>query len=206
MAPNWLRAGLSRYFTPDELTLLAGARIGIAGAGGLGSNTAMLLARSGIENFLILDPDQIEPSNLNRQHYWPDQIGEAKVEALKTQLLRLNPDIRAEALQIALTPDNLPDILSGASVWVEALDEPETKTMFVEKALLAGCRVASASGLAGYGGKPMQKRQIGRLAVVGDFETDVRVAPPLAPRVAQAAAMLADCVLEFILPVQARNP
>lgn len=200
--PNCLRAGLGRYLHTDELAVLASARIGIAGAGGLGSNTAMLLARSGIGNFLIIDPDRIEPSNLNRQHYWPDQIGLAKVEALKTQLLRLNPDIRVETSQSMLTADNLLNVLEGAPIWVEALDEAKTKKMFVEKALLSGCRVASASGLAGYGGEPMRKRQLGNLVIIGDFKSAVGTDPPLAPRVVQAAALLADCVLEFLLPVK----
>ena len=51
--------------------------------------------------------------------------------------------------------------------------------------------VASASGMGGYGGPPMQKRRLGRLTLVGDFTTDVLAAPPLAPRVTQAAALLA---------------
>ena len=45
------------------------ARVGIAGAGGLGSNVAMMLARSGVGTLLVIDGDRVEPSNLNRQHY-----------------------------------------------------------------------------------------------------------------------------------------
>ena len=71
--------------------------------------------------------------------------------------------------------------------------------MLVERALLDGRMVASASGMGGYGGPAMRKRRLGRLTLVGDFTTDVLAAPPLAPRVTEAAALLADAVLEFIL-------
>ena len=69
----------------------------------------------------------------------------------------------------------------------------------VEKVMLSGRRIASASGMGGFGGKPMQKRVLGNLVLVGDFETDSLEYPPLAPRVTEAAALLADAMLEFIL-------
>lgn len=200
-----LREGLNRYFTSDQLNALRKARIGIAGAGGLGSNAAMLLARCGIENMILVDHDIIEKSNLNRQHYWPRQVGLAKVSALAEHLQELNPHINLELHRETLTPANLPTILAGAPIWLEALDGATNKKMFVEQALAANCLVASASGLAGYGLEPMQKRRLGNLTIVGDFVTGINVAPPLAPRVTQAAALLADCVLEFVLP-PAQNP
>lgn len=206
MKENRFKQALFRYFEPEQLKLLSSARVGIAGAGGLGSNAAILLARSGVEDFVIVDHDIIEPSNLNRQHYWPGQIGLPKVEALSEHLRELNPEIRIEQRKEALDERNLGEILASAPVWVEALDRAETKRLFVERALLCDRKVASASGLGGFGGSPMQKRWLGNLVMVGDFTTDISVAPPLAPRVAQAAAMLADCVLEFILPPRTHNP
>ncbi len=204
--PERFRAGLSRYFTQEQLRLLGSARIGIAGAGGLGSNAALMLARSGISDFVLIDHDCVEASNLNRQQYWPEQLGQPKVEALSKHLLALNDAIRIEALYESLTPASLPEIVKKAKIWIEALDGPETKKMFVEGALLSGARVASASGLAGFGGAAMKKCSYGNLVIVGDLVTSIDVAPPLAPRVTQAAAMLADCVLEFVLlPPPARD-
>lgn len=197
--PNHLRVGLARYFTPDQLDRLSQARVGIAGAGGLGSNAAMLLARSGIENMTVIDYDSIEPSNLNRQHYWPEQVGQPKVTALAAHLRRLNPDIKLNIIKGRIEAENAASLLAHADIWVEALDRAEGKKLFVEYALKAGCHVAAASGIAGYGGNPMYKRRLGKLVLVGDFETGIDAAPPLAPRVAQAAGLLADCVLEFIL-------
>lgn len=204
--PASFRAGLERYFTPEQLALLGSAKIGIAGAGGLGSNAAMILARSGIENFVLLDHDIVDASNLNRQHYWPAHLGLPKVQALASQLWALNDRIQIDILQTEITSQSLPDLVTRTPIWIEALDKGETKKEFVEAALLSGAQVAAASGVAGYGGKPMQKRSSGNLVVIGDFVTSIGMAPPLAPRVTQAAAMLADCVLEFVLSNSAQNP
>ena len=197
--PGALREGLGRYFSPEQLGRLSAARVGIAGAGGLGSNAALMLARSGVEDFLLIDHDVVEPSNLNRQQYWPRHVGRPKVEALGEVLRDLNPHIRLELAQVRLTAGNLPGFLSSRPLWVEALDAPEAKTLLVERALLSGRRVASASGMAGVGGPPMARRRLGNLVLVGGFQSDIADAPPLAPRVTQAAALLADAVLEFIL-------
>lgn len=197
---NQLRAGLTHYLNAEQIYRLNNANIGIAGAGGLGSNAAMFLARSGIEKLIIIDNDIIEPSNLNRQHYWPAQVGQPKVEALATHLRQLNPQIKIKSICERIDDQNLPALLTLADIWVEALDDAETKKFFVESALTAGCRVTAASGIAGYGGTPMCKKRMGeKLVLVGDFQTDIKDAPPLAPKVAQAAALLADSVLEFIL-------
>ena len=79
------------------------------------------------------------------------------------------------------------------------MDGAEDKRLLVEGALLAGLRVASASGMGGWGGPAMGKRCLGNLVLVGDFTTDILQAPPRAPRGTQAAARLADAVLEMLL-------
>ena len=67
------------YLTPGERTRLAAATVGIAGAGGLGSNCALHLVRSGVGRLVIADFDVVNDSNLNRQFYFRDQIGRKKV-------------------------------------------------------------------------------------------------------------------------------
>ncbi|MBQ3059480.1 MAG: sulfur carrier protein ThiS adenylyltransferase ThiF [Desulfovibrio sp.] len=196
---NTLHAGLTRYLTPEQLKKLRSVRVGIAGAGGLGSNAALMLARSGVEDMLLVDDDVVDASNLNRQQYWPRHVGRPKVEALAELLRELNPEIQLDIRRLRLSSSNLPKIAPLCPIWVEALDDSLSKAMLVEAAILSGARIVAASGLAGYGGPDMHKRPMGDLTLVGDFVTDVQTAPPLAPRVTQAAAMLADTVLEFIL-------
>src|SRR5665647_898985 len=70
---------------------LRDATVGIIGLGGLGSNAAMMLARSGIGHFVLADPDQVDESNLARQLYFPDQLGALKTDALAETLLRIDP-------------------------------------------------------------------------------------------------------------------
>ena len=197
--PNLLHTGLERYFTPEQRARLSAARVGVAGAGGLGSNAALMLARCGLGHLLLVDHDLVEASNLNRQQYWPRHVGRPKVEALAELLCELNPDLDVQTRQERLTPQNLPAILPVCPIWVEALDGPDDKSLLVEIALLLDRRVASASGMGGCGGAPMSRRSLGNLVLVGDFTTDILVAPPLAPRVTEAAALLADAVLEMIL-------
>lgn len=196
---NELLRGLPRYFDNDQLARLAAARVGIAGAGGLGSNAALMLARSGVGGFTLVDCDVVEASNLNRQQYWPRDIGRPKVDALRDRLLELNPELEIESRQIRLDARNTPEILQKCPLWVEAFDDPQAKAMLVELVMLSGRKCASASGMGGYGGPPMTRRKLGNLILVGDFSSDILRHPPLAPRVTQAAALLADAILEFIL-------
>ena len=195
-----LREGLQRYLSPLQRKLLTSVRVGVAGAGGLGSNCAMLLARTGVEDFLLVDGDTVDASNLNRQHFFPRHVTMPKVEALAQVLRELNPEIRTEKRRLWLDNENTPSLLAEAPIWVEALDDPHMKRDFVEQAVRAGRFVVGASGLAGWGGPPMQTRRMGEnLVLVGDFVSGIDRHPPLAPRVMQAAAMQADAVLEFIL-------
>lgn len=195
-----LDEGLQRYLSPRDRHTLAEACVGIAGAGGLGSNVALMLARSGVRHFIIVDGDVVEPSNLNRQVYFPRHVGMPKVLALRAILEELNPNAEVDARQRWLDRDRIEAVLPKADIWVEALDAPESKRLFVETALRHGLPTVSASGMAGCGGAPMQKRRMGRLlTLVGDFSSDVADLPPLAPRVTEAAALQADAVLAHLL-------
>jgi sulfur carrier protein ThiS adenylyltransferase len=203
--PGALERGLRRHLSPEQLARLAAARVGLAGAGGLGSNCAMMLARSGLTQLVLVDGDVVDESNLNRQHYFPRHVGQSKVQALSEQIRELG-DMRIDIRHVRIDAPTLPGLLACAPIWVEALDDPAAKSLFVEEALRAGVFCVSASGLAGWGGPPMQRRVLthqdgsARLILVGDFSSAASEAlPPLAPRVMQAAAMQADAVLEYIL-------
>jgi len=111
---NKFECGLLKYFNKDDLNKIRSVKIGIAGEGGLGSNCAMNLVRCGFDNFIIMDFDKIDASNLNRQFYFAEQIGMLKTEALKQNLKRINPDVKIEASKqsdVVLTYvlDDLPD-------------------------------------------------------------------------------------------------
>lgn len=92
---------VSRH-TPYVHEKLKKAKVGIAGLGGLGSNAAVSLARMGIGKLVIVDFDVVEPSNLNRQHYFVKHIGMKKTEAMKDILRECNPFIDVESFDVYL--------------------------------------------------------------------------------------------------------
>ena len=77
-----LEALMVARHTPGVHARLKSSVIGIAGLGGLGSAVAVALARIGVGRLVLVDFDVVEPSNLNRQQYFVDQVGLPKTEAL----------------------------------------------------------------------------------------------------------------------------
>ena len=177
--------------------------IGIAGAGGLGSNCAVALARSGIGKLVIADFDVVDKSNLNRQYYFVDQIGKAKVEALKENIARINPDTIVVAHNVKIEQSNIEDIFAHCHIIVEAFDVGEMKKMIVETVLekLPKTPIISGIGMAGWGNtNSIKTRNIDNLYLCGDETSEVsETNPPLAPRVGIVANMQANTVLELIL-------
>ncbi len=197
---DW-REVMAPHLDAECRTRLASACVGLAGAGGLGSNCAVLLARSGIGRLVIADFDRVSPSNLNRQHFFPEHLGLSKVVALERVIRGINPGVRVEAHDLRLDPENTVRIFRDCDPVVEAVDRAEIKKMLFEALAGTGVFVVSASGMAGWGGPPMRCRAFGsRGVVVGDGRCGVAPGMPvLAPRVMMAAAMQADQVLARIL-------
>ncbi len=199
---NHLIAGLTETLKPVQLTKVQETPVGIAGLGGLGSNVAWHLVRSGFSRLVLADFDRVEATNLNRQAYFPDQLGRLKTEALAENLLRINPDLTLVLCPIHVTQANVQTIFGECTVWVEAFDEATSKKMFVEEGLEAGKKVIGASGLAGWGDTDMIRtvHWSSGLSVVGDFCTSLaKDQPPLSPRVGVAAAKQANLVLAWVL-------
>ena len=183
-----------------KLAKIEKAKIGIAGAGGLGSNCAACLVRVGFRNFTVADFDVVDATNLDRQFYFADQVGMEKVEALKTNLARINPGLELQMLPVKLEPTNILEIFRDCDVVVECLDRAEAKQMLVSGMLPTGKLIVSASGLGGIGSSDdLRTRKLKpNLILIGDLASDIAKAPALAPRVSIAAAKQADAVLEFI--------
>lgn len=189
------------YLTPEERTALESVRVGIAGAGGLGSNCAMHLVRSGVKHFTIADFDVVNESNLNRQFFFRDQIGQKKVEAIKANLLRIEPDADIRAVDIRLDASSAREIFAGCGIVVEAFDAVDAKVMLVSAFASSGKKLVTASGLAGWGrSNAMKVRKMGNIVAIGDGETSVGDgAAPVSPRVGIAAAMEANAVVSLLL-------
>ena len=179
-------------------------RVGIAGAGGLGSNCAVALARTGVGTLVISDFDIIEPANLNRQYYFTSQVGMLKSTALKENISRINPDVTVIAHTEKLNSNNIPKIFAGCDVVVEAFDTDYMKQMLIETVLteMPGIPVVIGSGLAGWGKSESIKfrKADDTIYICGDESTPVGDdMPPMAPRVGMVANMQANTVVEILM-------
>ena len=102
---------------------IAGSRVLVVGAGGLGSPVALYLAAAGIGTIGIVDPDTVSLSNLQRQvmHGTPD-IGTPKADSARRAMQRINPEVRVETHPVFLDPDNAPDIIGEYGIVVDCTD------------------------------------------------------------------------------------
>ena len=200
------------FFLKRDLRVLAALRagvVGIAGAGGLGSNAAAALARAGVGRLIIADFDVVESSDLNRQYYFIDQVGQPKVEALLANLRRMNPFSTYEIHNTKVDSDNIRSLYGEADLLVEAFDLADQKQMLVESWLthFPGRPIIIASGLAGFGdNEKIGQRRLGNLYICGDeiSECDVCTAP-MAPRVAIVAAMQANLAVELLVKAKSES-
>jgi sulfur carrier protein ThiS adenylyltransferase len=182
-------------------------RVGIAGAGGLGSNCAVALAKCGVGTLVIADFDTIEESNLNRQYFFTDQIGMLKTVALKENIYRINPEVFVIIHQKRLDSHNIPEIFSGCDVIIEALDLSKMKQMLIETVQLKMMEVpvVAGSGLAGWGKSELikQRKIDDTLYICGDESSEVSDnLPPMAPRVGMVANMQANVVIEILMKMK----
>jgi sulfur carrier protein ThiS adenylyltransferase len=183
---------------------LAASSVAIVGCGGLGSNAAAMLLRSGVRTLTLIDFDRVEESNLNRQLFFRDQLGRLKTEALAETLLRIDPDADLTLFSERVTPENLPGLAAGADVIIEAVDGAETKAMIVNVCMdaLPGIPLVTASGLAGYesANAIVTERPAEGLYLVGDLTSDACAGLPLlASRVMVAAAHQAHAAIRCLL-------
>jgi sulfur carrier protein ThiS adenylyltransferase len=182
---------------------LKSSSVGIAGVGGLGSNAAVSLARTGIGRLVLVDFDKLEESNLNRQYYFMDQIGKIKVEAIKENISRINPNVEVEIHNLKLLKGAMDVPFKDVDVVIEALDNAEIKAEFIEEILikLPNTPIVAASGVAGYGNSDrIGTKKIGNLYMCYDeyaLSSDDDVL--MAPRVALMANWEANLALEIIL-------
>ena len=187
----------------DIQSKFEGATVGIAGLGGLGSNIAIMLARAGVGRLIIADFDRVDITNLNRQQYKADQIGQPKASALTANLLEIAPYIKIEAYDTRLTEENIPEIYKDADIICEAFDDPEAKAMIVDTVLtkMKKVRLISGSGMAGFESANLIKtrKMTDRFYLCGDLKSDVNDGIGLlSTRVTVCAAHEAHMALRII--------
>jgi adenylyltransferase/sulfurtransferase len=161
------------------------ANVLIVGAGALGTPVAAYLAGAGVGRLGILDPDEVELSNLHRQllHFTPD-LGVPKAESVAAKLRFLNPDVVVEPYQVRLEAENAAALLEGQDLVVDCSDSFATRYAVNAACCAAGVRLVEA-GVLGLSGMVMSIKP-GRTAC---YRCVFPVAPADAPRCADAGVL-----------------
>lgn len=111
------------WTTPDEQRILRGARVAIAGMGGVGGVHLLTLTRLGIGRFRIADLDRFALVNFNRQAGAScSTLGNEKVDVMATMARDINPLLEIETFPKGVTPDNIDAFLDAVDVYVDGLD------------------------------------------------------------------------------------
>ena len=187
----------------DIAKKLKKAKVCILGLGGLGSNVAVLLARSRIGYLKLIDFDVVEASNLNRQQYRISHIGIKKTEAIKTIIKEINPFVEIDTLDIKVDRENILSVVGDIEIVVEAFDRAETKAMVIEELLTNKNKiVVSASGMSGLGSanEIITRKVRNNFYLIGDNYSDYEeYSGIMSTRVMLCAAHQANMVLRIIL-------
>lgn len=179
------------------------ATVAVCGLGGLGSNVAISLARSGVGKLMLIDFDRVDISNLNRQQYRISQLDMLKTEAMRESLTEIAPYCELELHNTKMKEENCISLLKNADVVCECFDNPESKAMLVNTVAenYPDKYIISASGMSGlHSCNLIRTRRITkRIYICGDGESDVLIDKTLfAPRVMICAAHQATTALRIL--------
>ena len=130
-------ARLERIVGKSGLRKLADSRVCVLGLGGVGSSCAEALVRGGIGNFVFVDQDVVQPSNLNRQAIaFQSTIGRPKIEVMAEMSKDINPDVNIRAYKYFLDSENIgifmDDHIAELDYVVDAIDSISTKLALAE--------------------------------------------------------------------------
>ncbi len=125
---------------------LLDAKVLLLGAGGLGSPAALYLAAAGVGTLGIVDNDEVDVSNLQRQViHSTDRVGMPKVDSAEETIRALNPDVRVQKYNLRLGSENIMEILPGYDVVVDGLDNFPTRYLLNDASVRLGIPVVSAA-------------------------------------------------------------
>jgi molybdopterin/thiamine biosynthesis adenylyltransferase/rhodanese-related sulfurtransferase len=130
----------------DGQQKLLDAKVLLLGAGGLGSPAALYLAAAGVGTLGIVDNDEVDLSNLQRQViHSSERIGVAKVDSAEQTITALNPDVKVEKYPVRLGAENIVEIISGYDVVVDGLDNFPTRYLLNDASVRLRIPVVSAA-------------------------------------------------------------
>lgn len=175
-------------------------KIGIAGVGGIGSNVAMHLVRSGITNLKFGDFDTIEHSNLNRQFYFRNQIGNPKALCLRNNLKLIDETGNYDSHIIKFTRENIKDFFKECDIIVDGFDKKEYKSILVEELYGSNKIILTVSGIGGKASDEVKViKKTDRFYIVGDMESDIKEFKTYSHKVGIVAAKVAEIIIKMVM-------
>lgn len=131
----------------DKINDIKSKKVLVVGVGGVGSYTVESLIRCGIGSITIIDNDNIDITNLNRQLMTTqNNIGESKVDVLKNRILSINPNCNVNAINIFLDDSNINSIVDDYDYVVDACDTVKTKISLIKICNKKNIKLISAMG------------------------------------------------------------
>lgn len=132
----------------EAIEKLKNSRVAVFGIGGVGGYAVESLARCGVGSLLLVDSDEVSPSNINRQIIaLHSTVGKPKTEVAKSRALDINPDINVEVKNIFFLPDTAMEFdFSGLDYVIDCIDTVSGKLEIIKKANEAGVPVISSMG------------------------------------------------------------
>ncbi|HWY17247.1 MAG TPA: molybdopterin-synthase adenylyltransferase MoeB [Solirubrobacteraceae bacterium] len=132
---------------------LLDAKVLLLGAGGLGSPTALYLAAAGVGTLGIVDDDEVDLSNLQRQVIHSTQrVGVPKVDSAEESIHALNPDVDVVKYPVRIDASNIMEIIAGYDVIVDGVDNFPTRYLLNDASVRLKIPVVSAS-ILGFDGQ-----------------------------------------------------
>ncbi|MDB5181862.1 MAG: hypothetical protein JWP13_625 [Candidatus Saccharibacteria bacterium] len=111
------------YWNQDEQRALLDSRVAIGGVGGAGFPLGLALARAGVTEFAVADPDTIAETNFNRHPgAFVDTLGKNKAEVFADMVKRINPDVTVDVYTEGVNADNVEDFVTGADLVFDGID------------------------------------------------------------------------------------
>jgi len=143
--------GIARVYGKDAPEHLQKANFCIVGVGGVGSWAAEATARSGIGHITLIDHDDIDIGNTNRQiHTLVDSIGESKVEVLRERILKINPECHCVAIDDLVTRGSVEKFnFTQYDYVIDAIDHVQHKVSLVHHCRRNKIRFVSTGGAGG---------------------------------------------------------
>jgi molybdopterin/thiamine biosynthesis adenylyltransferase len=158
-----LRMGISPYRylrNRDSISIekqleLADSQVSVIGAGGLGGQVILLLARAGIGHLIVVDSDSFDETNLNRQALCSNlSLGKSKAEEAAEMVHSINPGVKVTPYPVRIDSTNAEKMLAGSDVVVDALDNAPDRLILEREAKRVGIPLVHGA-LAGFGGQLM---------------------------------------------------